>query len=78
MTNGSCNEVCILAVGSVPVASIEDADYVVVYGWEGFEKTDKSMFVVDLVFGRWFSSQYYLMSGNAIKEKKKRRTQKRE
>lgn len=34
MTNGSCDEVSILAVCSVPVASVEDADYVVVYGWE--------------------------------------------
>jgi hypothetical protein len=39
-------------VCSVPVASVEDADYVVVYGWKGLEKADESMLVIDLVFDR--------------------------
>jgi hypothetical protein len=39
-------------VRSVPVASVEDADYVAVYGWKGLEKADESMLVIDLIFDR--------------------------
>jgi hypothetical protein len=45
---GLCNEVCILAVRSVPVASIEDADGVLIDLWERFEEADEAAFVVEL------------------------------
>jgi hypothetical protein len=38
-------------VCGVPVAPIEDADHVVVYGGKGLEEADKSMFVIDLLVG---------------------------
>jgi hypothetical protein len=35
----------------VPVASVEDADYVVAHDREGLEEADESMLVVDLLLG---------------------------
>ena len=35
----------------VPVASIEDADHVVVHGGKGLEEADEPMLIVDLVVG---------------------------
>jgi methylaspartate ammonia-lyase len=47
-TNSSCNEVGILAMCCVPVASVKNANQIVAHGGQGLEKTDESMFIVDL------------------------------
>lgn len=48
LVDGSGNEVGIVAVGSVPVASVEYSDSLVAYCGKGFEKTDESVLVIDL------------------------------
>lgn len=51
LVDGASDEVGILAVGSIPVAAVEDADGVVVDGGQGLEVADEAMLVVDLE--RW-------------------------
>lgn len=49
-TNGLCDEVCIFAMCSVPISSIKNADYVVIYSRERLEEPDEAVFIVDLEF----------------------------
>lgn len=44
----SGNEVGILAMGGVPIASVEDPHDIFIDPWEGFEEPDESMFVIHL------------------------------
>ena len=38
------------AMGGIPVAAIEDANYVVAHVGKGLEEFDESMFIIDLLF----------------------------
>jgi hypothetical protein len=49
VTNSPGDEVGILAMCCVPIASIENADHIVTNGWEGLEEADKAVLVVDLL-----------------------------
>lgn len=48
LVNGSGNEVGIVAVGSVPVASVEYPDGLVAYCGKRLEKADEPVLVIDL------------------------------
>lgn len=48
LVDGPGNEVGIVAVGSVPVASVEYSDGLVAYCGERLEKADESVLVIDL------------------------------
>lgn len=46
-----CNEVCIFAVGCVPIASIEYSNRLFINGWEGLEEADEATLVFELEKG---------------------------
>lgn len=43
-----CDKVCILAVGCIPVASVEYANRFFVDGWERLEEADEAAFIFEL------------------------------
>lgn len=48
LVDGSGNEVGIVAVRSVPVASVEYSDSLIAYCGKGFEEADESVLIIDL------------------------------
>lgn len=48
LVNGSGNEVGIVAMGSIPVASVEYSDSLVAYSGKRLEESDESVLVIDL------------------------------
>jgi hypothetical protein len=51
-TNSSCYEVCILAVGSVPLAPIENSNLAIAIVRKRLEETDEPVITIDLFFPR--------------------------
>lgn len=48
LTYSFCNEVCIFAMGGVPIASIEYSDGFAVDDREGLEEADEPAFIIEL------------------------------
>jgi hypothetical protein len=58
-TDGSCNESCVLSMGSIPVSSIKYSDSIITIDWKALKKPNEAPFIIKLreismtAFGHW-------------------------